>query len=346
MKIMQTMAGGDVGGAEEFFLRLAAAFHARGVDQTLVVRPNDTRGPKLRDAGVAPVELPFGGWFDLKTVPALAGKIDRVQPDVVMSWMNRASAATGKARARARAKTVQIGRLGGYYDLKYYQHCDHLIGNTLDIVRYLTDNGWPAERAHYVPNFVGADIGNALPRSGFDIPDSAPLMLAAGRLHRNKAFDILLQALKNADGTYLLLAGDGPDARDLESLSHKLGVAHRVRFLGWRTDIADLMASADMLICPSRIEPLGNVVIEAWARNLPVVAAASDGPGWLITDGTDGLLAPVEDYRALAAAISRLANDRDLAAQLIRAGRARFEAEFTEDTVVERFLDLFEKATD
>ena len=345
MKIMQTMAGGDVGGAEEFFVRLAAAFHARDIDQTVVVRPNKTRGPKLRDAGIDPVELPFGGLFDLKTVPVLASEIDRVQPDIVMSWMNRATAATGKARARARAQTVQIGRLGGYYDLKYYRHCDHLIGNTPDIVSYLTDNGWPAERAHYVPNFVAADMGNALPRSGFEVPEDAPLALAAGRLHRNKAFDVLLQAMKHADEIYLLLAGDGPDARDLESLSHKLGVAHRVRFLGWRIDIPDLMATADMLVCPSRIEPLGNVVIEAWARQLPVVAAASDGPGWLISDGEDGLLAPVEDYRALAAAISRLANDRDLAGRLAVAGRTRFDAEFEEDTVVAKFLALFDEVS-
>lgn len=334
-----------MGGAEEFFVRFSAAIQARGVSQTVVVRPNDTRGPKLRKAGIDPVELPFGGWFDFKTVPALASEIDRVRPDIVMSWMNRASAATGKARKRAAAKTVQIGRLGGYYDLKYYRDCDHLIGNTPDIVRYLIDNGWPKDRAHYVPNFVAADIGTALPRTGFDIPDDAQLVLAAGRLHRNKAFDVLLQAMKHVDGVYLLLAGDGPDARELESLAHKLGVARRVRFLGWRTDIADLMATADMLVCPSRIEPLGNVVIEAWARKLPVVAAASEGPGWLITEGEDGLLVPVEDYRALAGAISRLAGDRGFAARLASAGKARFDAEFTEAPVVEKFLALFREVS-
>jgi len=343
MKVMQTMAGGAVGGAEEFFVRLAGAFQSRGVAQTVIVRPNGTRGAKLRDAGIDPVELPFGGWLDFKTVPALAARIDGAKPDIVLSWMNRASAATGRARKRAAAKTVQIGRLGGYYDLKYYRDCDHLIGNTPDIVRYLVESGWPQGRAHYVPNFVSADAGTALPRMQFGIPDDVPLMLAAGRLHRNKAFDILLQAMKYADGVCLLLAGDGPDARELESLAHKLGVADRVRFLGWRTDIADLMATADILVCPSRIEPLGNVVIEAWARRLPVVAAASEGPGWLIADGEDGLLAPVEDYRALAAAISRLAGDGQLATRMADAGHARFEAEFTESPVVAKFLDLFDR---
>lgn len=343
MRLMQTMAGGDVGGAEEFFVRLAIAFHHRGIPQSVVARPNDTRGPRLAEAGIDVTELPFGGMFDRKTVPALAAEIDRFQPDIVLSWMNRASHLTGRAIGKAQASPLLIGRQGGYYDLKYYTGCDHLIGNTPDIVRYLVGAGWAADRAHYVPNFVSAVPGAPLPRRDFDIPEGAPLMLAAGRLHRNKAFDVLLTAMKQVDGVYLLLAGDGSDAKALEGLAHKLGVADRVRFLGWCTDIPDLMATADMLVCPSRIEPLGNVVIEAWARNLPVVATASEGPGWLIEDAVDGLLAPVDDADLLGEAIARLASDPQLAPRLVAAGRQRFETDFTEDAVVAKFLGLFDR---
>ena len=343
MKLMQTMAGGGVGGAEEFFVRLAAAFHRIDVDQTIVVRPNDTRGPRLAESGIAAVELPFGGLLDRRTVPALAVEIDRVQPDIILSWMNRGSSMTAKAVRKASAKPVVIGRLGGYYDLKYYTGCDHLIGNTPDIVRYLVEKGWPEARAHFVPNFVSTVSGTAVPREEFGLPDGVPVMLAAGRLHKNKAFDVLLHAMKHTDNVHLLLAGDGGDARELESLAHKLGVAGRVRFLGWRTDMANLMATADMLVCPSRIEPLGNVVIEAWARNLPVVAAAADGPAWLIEDGTDGLLAPVENADLLGEAINRVATDPRLPPRLVAAGRKRFEADFTESAVVAQFLDLFER---
>lgn len=343
MRLMQTLAGGAVGGAEEFFVRLAVAFHEQGIAQKVATRPNETRGPRLAGAGVDVVELPFGGVFDRRTVPALAAEIDRFRPDIVLSWMNRASDLTGKAVRRASSSPLLIGRQGGYYDLKYYAGCDHLIGNTPDIVRYLVGEGWPEDRAHYVPNFVSAVPGTPQPRSDFDVPDGAPLMLAAGRLHRNKAFDVLLAAMKQVDGVYLLLAGDGEDARALEGLAHKLGVADRVRFLGWRTDIPDLMASADMLVCPSRIEPLGNVVIEAWARNLPVVAAASEGPGWLIEDNVDGLLAPVDDAEMLGEAIARLASDPHLPPRLVAAGRRRFESDFTEDAVVAKFLALFRK---
>lgn len=343
MKLMQTMAGGDVGGAEEFFVRLAIAFHEGGIDQTVVARPNDTRGPRLAAAGIDVIELPFGGMLDRRTVPSLAAEIDRIEPHIVLSWMNRASDLTGKAVRKSKVSPLLIGRQGGYYDLKYYTGCDHIIGNTPDIARYLVGEGWPQERAHYVPNFVSAVPGTPLPRSDFNIPDGAPLMLAAGRLHRNKAYDVLLTAMKHVDGVHLLLAGDGVDAKSLEGLSHKLGVANRVRFLGWRTDIPDLMATADMLVCPSRIEPLGNVVIEAWARNLPVVATASEGPGWLIEDGTDGLLTPVDDADLLGEAIARMASDTQLAPRLVAAGRQRFESDFTQDAVVAKFLGLFEK---
>ena len=337
------MAGGEVGGAEEFFVRLAIALHERGIAQTVISRPNDKRGPRLADTGIELVELSFGGFFDNKTVPSLAAEIDRTEPDIVLSWMNRASDLTGRAVRKANSSPLLIGRQGGYYDLKYYSGCDHLIGNTPGIVNYLVGEGWAQDRAHYVPNFVSAVPSTPVPRSDLNVPEGCTLMLAAGRLHRNKAFDVLLAAVKRAEGIYLLLAGDGVDGKALERLAHKLGVADRVRFLGWRTDIPNLMATADMLVCPSRIEPLGNVVIEAWARNLPVIAAASEGPGWLIEDGTDGLLAPVDDVDLLGEAITRLASDTQLASRLVAAGRRRFETDFTEDAVVAKFLALFEK---
>jgi glycosyltransferase involved in cell wall biosynthesis len=113
-----------------------------------------------------------------------------------------------------------------------------------------------------------------------------------------------------------------------------------VRFLGWRRDVAALLAASDMLACPSRHEPLGNVVIEAWAHRRPVVAAASQGPRQLLRDGRSGLLVPVEDADALARAMSALAADPDRAAALAAAGRDAYEAGFTEAAVVQRYLEF------
>ena len=92
---------------------------------------------------------------------------------------------------------------------------------------------------------------------------------------------------------------------------------------------------------PSRREPLGNVILEGWAQAKPVIAAASAGPGELIGDGETGLLVPVDDAHALAAAIDRLRRDPALAAALAAAGHGAYQAGFTEDAVVRRWIDFF-----
>jgi glycosyltransferase involved in cell wall biosynthesis len=124
-------------------------------------------------------------------------------------------------------------------------------------------------------------------------------------------------------------------------MAEALGVAARVRFLGWRTDAAALYRTADVCVFPSRYEPLGNVVIQSWAHGLPVVAAESQGPKALIQDGKDGLLVPIDDADALAAGVSRLLADAELRQRFVAAGAKRVEAEFSEAAVVDQWKTLF-----
>ncbi|MBL8834227.1 MAG: glycosyltransferase, partial [Rhodospirillales bacterium] len=116
----------------------------------------------------------------------------------------------------------------------------------------------------------------------------------------------------------------------------------RVRFLGWRQDVPALIAASDAVVCPSRHEPLGNVVIEAWAHGRPVVAAASAGPAALIRHGENGLLAAIDDAGALAGALGQAIGDAALRHRLALAGEAAYQAEFTEEAVVRRYLDYFD----
>ena len=341
-RLLQAIAGGEHGGAEAFFTRLAIALHGAGVEQRIVMRSNAPRVGLLRAAGLEPIEARFGGPLDAVTRITLAGEIRRFRPDIVLTWMNRATALM-PPRFLARHRYVHVARLGGYYDLRYYRRCDHLIGNTQDLVEHMARSGWPRERIHYLPNFVDATAAAPIARAAFDTPDVSPLILALGRLHPNKAFDVLLRALAQAPGAYLWLAGEGGERAALEALAHELDIGARVRFLGWREDVAALMAAADMLACPSRLEPLGNVVIEAWAHRLPVIAAASAGPASLIRHEETGLLSPIDDPTALAASIRRLAADPAMRARLSAAGRLAYEAGFTQAAVVARYLDLFGK---
>jgi glycosyltransferase involved in cell wall biosynthesis len=242
---------------------------------------------------------------------------------------------------------VLCGRLGGYYDLRNFQRCDHLIANTRALVRWITDQGWAATRVHHLPNFV-ADMAGANParRAEFGVPTGETLLLGLGRLHPNKAFDVLIRALPRLPHTHAVIAGEGPERSALESLARAEGVADRIRLPGWRTDVAGLLAAADVFVCSSRQEPLGNMVIEAWSARRPVIAAAVGGPAELIDPGRTGLLVPPDDADALADAIADAIADPARAAALVEAGRARYEADFAEAPVLARwheFLATVEK---
>jgi len=336
MRVLQAMAGAEYGGAEAFFTRLVLALDRAGLEQRVVIRTNARRADALRAGGIEPVQLAFGGLLDWSTPRALKREIAEFRPDVVLTWMNRASVMCPEG------EFVHVGRMGGYYDLKYYQKCDHLIGNTQDIVDNLVAQGWPAERAHYLPNFVTQQTMPPLSRKPFYTPEGAPLVLGMGRLHENKAFDVLLRAVARVPNVYLWIAGEGPLRRELEALAEKLAVKPRVRFLGWREDTAALLATADIFVCPSRLEPLGNVVIEAWAHGMPVIATDSYGPGTLIEHRESGILVPVDDWQTLGRAIRNLLEDDILRDHIARRGLQMYEENFTEEKVVGQYMEFLE----
>lgn len=330
------MASDQEGGAELFFERLAEGLQKTGTIQRLAVKKGVARNTRLRAAGLDITELPFGGLLDFGTASALKRQAREFHPTVILSWMNRAT------KFCRPGDYVLAARLGGYYNLKYYRRCDHLIGNTRGIVDYLRREGWPESRTHYLPNFVTIPPLPPMPRSALGTPDDVPLALALGRLHPNKGFDVLLTAMEKLPRFHLWLAGEGPERKALEMQAQKLDIAGRVHFLGWRADTAALLAAADMLVCPSRHEPLGNVVIEGWAARRPVVAAESAGPLELIKNGESGLLAAVENADELAAAMNRVAENTSLQSQLGAAGYSAYEAEYSEARVIGLYREFFE----
>jgi len=224
MNIMQLIAGGSNGGAEAFFTRLVPALHAEGMTQTAVIRKSSKRAQTLQQAGIDVYQLPYGGMLDFYTPWRVKQLTVLKQPDIVMSWMNRASNMTPKG------KWISVGRLGGYYDLKYYKNCNYLICNTLDICNYVTKQGWPAKNTRVISNFVNEKNADPAQRSDFNTPANAPLIFTAGRLHENKGFDVLIRAIARLDDVYLWVAGEGPLKDDLQKLVADLNLGHRVRF--------------------------------------------------------------------------------------------------------------------
>jgi glycosyltransferase involved in cell wall biosynthesis len=345
MRLMQTLAGAPQGGAETFFVSLAAAFERAVGDgraelrQLAAIRTNPARMQALQAAGVTCVELPFGGWLDLTTRPRLRGLAHEFAPDVVLAYMNRAAAFMPSG------PFLKLARLGGYYDLKYYRRCDHLLCITADIRRHVIAQGWPAERAHVMPNFATVDAHAAEPRAAQATPEDAPLILVPSRLHEAKGLDTMLRALAEVPEACLWLAGEGPQRAELEDLTDRLGLRDRVRFLGWRGDRGALYRACDLVAFPSRYEPFGTVSLEAWAYGKPLVAADAAGPAGLVRDGRDALLVPRDDPAALAGALRTAIGDRALAARLAQAGHDRYKADYTEAACVRRYLQLFERLT-
>ncbi len=340
IRVLQMMAGAEQGGAELYFARLCAALQRAGIIQLAIIRPQPERMTSLDAVGIPIIPAPFGGWFDFTTRRIVKRAIASFKPQIVMSYMTRAT------RYVPRGNFVHIARLGGYYDLRHYRHCDHLVGNTPDLVEYFLRGGWLRERAHFIPNFVDTRRVAAADRARYATPKDAPLVLALGRFHHNKAFDVLLEAVARLPGIFLWLAGDGPGRASLEAETQRLELLDRVRFLGWQKDPGPFFAAANVLAVPSRHEPLGNVILEAWAQGLPVVAAESQGPRFLIQDGKNGVLVPVEDAEALAMALQRVLGDRPLSARLIEGGSSALAAHFSQPAVVAQYMSLFSRVLD
>ncbi len=334
MTALHLLGSGADGGAETYFVELTAALHRAGLPTVCALRRHPGRELALARQGVLARRLLFGGPLDIVTRFQVAAFAKRSGAQVLVAWMNRA------ARHAPDGPWKRIGRLGGYYKLKNYQGFDMLVANTAHIAAWAVGEGWPADRIRHIPNFAAAKDSPPQDRAALDTPADAPVLLALGRLHKVKAQDVAIAALASIPGAYLWIAGTGPLEGELKAQAARLGVADRVRFLGWREDAGALYAAADLCIFPSRYEPLGNVVIQAWAHGLPVIAAASQGPSALIRDGTDGVLIPVDDAASLAEAAQRLLDDPAARATMAVRGKARVADEFSEAAVVAQWRTL------
>ncbi len=337
LRVVTVLAGAPVGGAETFFISLTSAFAQSGFQLRSVLKPNSGRESALRNAGVEFETAPFSTPFDWRTRGVIRKLAAGFRPDVVLAFAGRAASLVPKGDYRI------VGRLGGYYDLGNFRRCDHLVCNSPDVLRHVTAAGWPSTKTSLIPNFPSIAESPAVDRAEFQTPQAAPLAVALGRLHRNKGLDVLIRAAAAIPELFVWIAGEGPEANALRQLSRDRGVADRIRFLGWRSDRAALFAAADLCVYPSREEPFGNVVVEAWSCGVPLIATRTPGPSWLIRDNEDAILAPVDDVAALAEAIRILLTSPPLRERLVAAGRRRVTGEFSQAAVVDRYSELFQR---
>jgi glycosyltransferase involved in cell wall biosynthesis len=214
---------------------------------------------------------------------------------------------------------------------------DHQIRDT--IASHLVRRG----RLHVVRNGIDSALWSPRPRRA----RPRPLLVAGGRLDRNKAFDVLLRALPGVEAD-LVLSGDGPELDPLRLLARRLGVGDRVTFVGRLPldELVQLVASADAYLFPSlEYEASGLAFLEAMSVGVPVVAARQGATEEAIDrPGENGLLVPRARPEALAAALRSLLADEATVRRIGAAGRQRILSAYTLDDMIRRTVAVYERA--
>jgi len=226
------------------------------------------------------------------------------------------------------------------------------LANSRAVVRQLLAEGAPADRTGLINN--GIDLApfdgpfdRLKARAALGIPADAPVIVMVANLHAYKGHADLLEALAaiagqlKSDWTLLLAGRDEGAGPSLQAMARNLAIAHHVRFLGQRSDVPTLLRMADLAVHCSYEEGSSNAVLEAMAAGLPLVITDAGGNAEAVLDGVNGLVVPPRDPLALAAAILRMMEDRELASRFGAASRARVAAEYSLAVCIEKHLRLY-----
>ncbi len=336
---------GEKGGAERFFVHLVNGLAEKGVDQIAFTRPDRVWWDQISD--VCPV---YGFKISRSHIKRrliswrMARIAEQFRPTAYMAWMGVAARWIPANRPK---DVLTFTRLGDYPEvLDHYNTSEYLVANTPDIVDTCIKLGWSDNKIKMISNFTESEKCHPISRDAVGTPLDVPLIVATGRFVERKGFDTLIEAMSKVPNAHLWLVGDGPELENLQAQAKTLGLEDRVKFIGWVTDPARYVSAADVFCCPSRHEPLGNVVLEGWAQKVPVVATASEGPSWLIKHEHTGLICPVGDAEQLSVHLNRLCKDNALGQRLVDNADEYLNAHFVKDVIVDQYLKFLGRSID
>lgn len=342
------------GGAERVLTVLANEWHRRGVRVTVVTLKNAelyfplSQGIEVRKLGLtgaSPTPL-HALLSNRKRVAAVRSVIRDVEPDGVISFMTMTNivtilAARGLdvpvyAAERNHPEHYEVSRLWKRLRNRVYRRGGRLVVQTEGIADYYRKHKIPV--AAVIPNPVNPDFFS----SERQLAAGSRILLAAGRLNRQKGFDLLLRSFAAArldEDWVLRIVGEGKEREALEALSRQLGLAGRVQMPGATNRIVDEYSGADAFVLSSRFEGFPNVLLEAMASGLACIAYdCPTGPGELLQHQQNGLLVPAENTEKMAQAIRSLALDSSTRQRLAAAAR-----ESAESYRPENIIALWEK---
>jgi len=220
---------------------------------------------------------------------------------------------------------------------------------------WLIEQGVREQKIEVIPNGIvlppRRERGSWLSavRKEFGIPAGTPVCACVGRLVSGKGIEFYLRAARIVlergwDVRFLMIGAGGPQKNyrsEVETLAQQLMVDHRVIFTGQRQDVPDILRDVDIVVHPSLTEGLSNVILEAMAGCIPVVATRVGGNPELVEDGRTGFLVPVENSEEIANAICRLLDQPEMAHAFGERARRRVVDEFSIDRMLSKTEALY-----
>jgi glycosyltransferase involved in cell wall biosynthesis len=360
MRILFVADGFEVGGAQRALLDLLR--HMGGSRYRRAVFSTGTEGPLTADYRAATeriVSIPKRRAFDFGLVPALAALVREERPALIVSVLFYADVMAGLANLTNRIPIVSWQHVLPSRDFKNNRP-RHRLAYRLVHPRFtrvvccsdaLAEDvaatyGVPKRRLVTIPN--GVDLHRFVFHPLPDARERFTIGMIA-RFSPEKEHKVLLRAfpeiLRRVPGARLEFFGDGPTRAATEDLASELGIAERVAFHGTTVDIETRYADLDLVVLPSECEAHPISLLEAMACGRPVVASDGGGTREVVEDGRTGLLFPVGNVEALAAAVAELAGDRERMASMGREGRRRVEGQFELHGQLDRLLRLMHETS-
>lgn len=350
---------GFSGGEVQVFL-LLEGLRARGHRCVLVAPPGSRAEAEAGARGFEVRAVRMRGDADVFAVVELTRVLRALAPDVVHLHTGRATwlgALAARAAARPALSTRRMDRRvrrGWRTRLVYGRLLARVAAISPAVARCLEEGGVDRARVAVVPSTIDprrvAPVrGRAAARAALGLEDDDVAFLALASLVPRKGLDVLVRArarlARRGDArderALVFVAGDGPERGALEALARGEHVSERVRFLGARADVGDLLAACDAFVLPSRREGLGVSALEAMAAGRAVVASRVGGLAEAVVHERTGLLVPPDDVDALADALSRLVREPATRARLGAAGPARVAEGFLPEQMVDAYETLY-----
>jgi len=343
------------GGTERQSVFMASAFAKAGHEITLLTfRP---RGALELDAEQQPFAFRSLQSFDTGLdwfAPGLLRAAEEAAPDLVLCMGRMANCYAGFIARRVPRATVictmRTGKLLPYLFVRSLRLCRHIVANSHVAKRVLTDNhNIPSHKVTVIHNpvlrFSDEDAARNLTlRRQQGANQSTVVLLNVAMFRPEKNQRELIEICSKLPGYLdwqLWLAGEGPSRKKCERLAHDLGLAGRVKFLGYQSDPAPLYLAADLALLASQSESLSNFLIEAQLHGLPAVAYDIVGVGECFVPGRSGSLIPNRDQSAFIAALDRLIREPALRKRFADQARRHARANFVPEHQVEAHLKLF-----